>query len=90
MVLRWYESLVPYEENYFLKTKNFVWYTDGMNRLYGMQMVHRWYELIVPCKEKYKKNCTIRGWQQKKIDFFVVAHYLPRLVLDLASASASR
>ena len=28
MVLRWYESLVPYEENYFLKTKNFVPYAD--------------------------------------------------------------
>ena len=55
MVHRWYESLVPYEENYFLKTKNFVWYTDGMHRSYGMQMVDRWYELIVPYTNSNKK-----------------------------------
>ena len=57
----------------------FRWYTDGTDRSYGMQMVHRWYELIVPY-----------AGGNKKIDFFVVAHYLPRLVLDLASASALR
>ena len=47
MVHRWYELIVPYTNSNKKKYKNFCtihrWYADGMDGLYGAQMVHRWY-----------------------------------------------
>ena len=52
------------------------WYADGMGGLYGI-------------KRKIKNFVPYAGGN-KKIDFFAVAQYLPRLVLDLASARVLR
>ena len=64
-----------------------------MDGLYGTQMVCRWYidgtNRSYGIKREIKIFVPYAGGN-KKIDFFVVAHYLPRLVLDLASARASR
>ena len=52
------------------------WYGYGTNKSYGMK--------------REIKNFVPYAGGNKKIDFFVVMHYLPRLVLDLVAARALR